>query len=211
MVENILDFLQHIHPVFVYLFLTVSTFVENVFPPWPGDTFIVFAGFLYYHRLIDVYFTFLAILTGNFLGTSLMFFFGRNILEFAHEIHQKARPGLVKNFLEDLISENKLQATQKWFSQWGFYFVASSRFFAGIRFFVSIVAGMAKMNFFLFSLAFFIGVILWNVILFSGGYYLAENWKQVLEWLRYYNILITFIIVILILFFLYIRKLRRQI
>jgi membrane protein DedA with SNARE-associated domain len=99
-----------------------------------------------------------------------------------------------------------MKKTEQWFDKWGFLFVVFSRFSAGIRYFVSIVAGITKMNLFLFSLGFLIGILIWNSLLLFGGYLLGENWKQILEWLRVYNIIITLLILLGITIFILYRR-----
>jgi membrane protein DedA with SNARE-associated domain len=201
--EFLLNFLQKIDPIWIHLFLIFSTFTENVFPPWPGDTFIVFAGFLMYHKVISPLTTYVSTTLGNFLGAYLMYFMGQKILEFAHFIHKKIKIKFLANLLESMISEEQMEKTQIWFNKWGFLFVVLSRFSAGIRYFVSIVAGITKMNFLLFSFGFLLGILIWNTLLFFGGYLLGENWKIILEWLKMYNILISIFIIMIIFFIIY--------
>ncbi|MCS7204313.1 MAG: DedA family protein [Leptospiraceae bacterium] len=210
MVETIIQNLQNLNPLFIHLFLIASTFTENIFPVWPGDTFIVFAGFLIYHNVIDVFSTYLSTTIGNFIGAFTMYFFGKNILDFAHKTHSKIHTRFLRKALEDLISEKNLQTTQLWFQKWGFLFVAASRFFAGIRFFVSIFAGMMKLNLFYFSIAFFVGLLIWNSLLFAGGYILAENWRKVVEWIELYSYFITIFLISIIVFFIYIKMKLKQ-
>jgi membrane protein DedA with SNARE-associated domain len=128
---------------------------------------------------------------------------GQKILEFAHFIHKKIKIKFLANLLESMISEEQMEKTQIWFNKWGFLFVVLSRFSAGIRYFVSIVAGITKMNFLLFSFGFLLGILIWNTLLFFGGYLLGENWKIILEWLKMYNILISIFIIMIIFFIIY--------
>lgn len=203
MTEKIINFILEFNPFWIYVFLFFSTFTENVFPPWPGDTFIIFSGFLLYHKILDPFWTFFVTTLGNFLGAYLMYFLGETILDLAHKFHQKIQIKVLKSLLEGITAEEQKQRTEILFRNWGFWFVVVSRFSAGIRYFVSIIAGITKMNLFLFSFAFFIAVIIWNGILFWAGYFLADNWKKALEWLKLYNYTIgTFLLLIVV--FLYI-------
>ncbi len=203
MVEDLLNFLSALNPFWIYVFLIISTFIENVFPPWPGDTFIVFSGFLFYYKILDPFWTFFVTTIGNILGAYLMYFLGEKILQFAHKFHQKVRIQVLKNLLESLISEEQKQKTEILFRKWGFWFVVFSRFSAGIRYFVSIIAGITRMNIFVFTFAFFIAIVIWNGILFWAGYILADHWKKALEWLKIYNYTIGLFILLLLIFFIY--------
>ncbi|MFN3604490.1 MAG: DedA family protein [Leptonema sp. (in: bacteria)] len=180
-----------------------STFTENVFPPWPGDTFIVFSGFLMYHQILNPIWVYFFTTIGNFLGAFLMYFLGETILEFAHRFHKKVKIEFLRNLLETMISEEQKIKTERIFEKWGFWFVLVSRFSAGIRYFVSIIAGITKMNLSIFSFAFFVAVLIWNTILLLGGYILAENWEKALEWLRVYNYTIGILILVVVIFLFY--------
>lgn len=203
MTEYLIDYIKNLNEFWIYLFLIFSTYTENVFPPWPGDTFIVFAGFLIYHDVLKPLETYLVTTIGNLLGAYTMYFLGEFILKLAHSVHKKLKIGWLSKILESMISDEQMKKAKYWFDKWGFLFVVLSRFSAGIRYFVSIIAGLTKMNFFIFSLAFFIGILIWNTLLFAGGYLLGENWSKILEWLKMYNIVIGVIILLIIIFVIY--------
>lgn len=187
MPDRILGFLQGLDPLAVHGFLVFSTMTENLFPPWPGDTLVVFAGVLVARNVITLPGALLSTLLGNMIGAWIMYVAGERLLAFARAIHGRMRPGYMRRLLEDLVSEDGLSRAQAWFHRWGLLFVLVSRFSAGIRFFVSIVAGLSRMNILTFSVAFAVGVFLWNLLLLSGGLLLAENWRVVLDWLQLYN------------------------
>ena len=52
-VEEMIAYVLTLPTVGMYWFLFVSTIIENLFPPWPGDTMIVLAGFLMAHDAVD--------------------------------------------------------------------------------------------------------------------------------------------------------------
>lgn len=169
------------------LFIFLSAFIENVFPPYPGDTVMVFGGYLHGTDRISLPVLILAIYFGNILSATFMYFMGEKVLLFFQKYIK------IKSIRELLAPEN-LEHTHEWFEKYGFVAVIFSRFSAGIRFFVAIVAGMVKMNYILFLLAFSVATTIWNTLLVSGGYFLGENWEQVTEYLRVYNIIVGIII-----------------
>ncbi|MCT8332386.1 DedA family protein [Leptospira sp. 85282-16] len=206
-----LDFLQfdtflgrilELPPLVLWVFFCFSNFLENVFPPWPGDTVTIFSGFLSSSQdsplsLVSVV---LATYFGNLLGALVMYFFGERILQF---LKRSKFP-----FLSALYQEENLQKTLVWFRKHEIVVVLLSRFSAGIRFFVSIVAGMSKMNIIKFVLLYSIAISLWCGILLLGGSLLGSNWNQIVVMLSYYNRVIGLVILCFILYFLY--KLRRK-
>lgn len=190
MTDDLLAWIQGLPPSAVHAFLVVSTMTENLFPPWPGDTLVVFAGVLVARNVISLPGAVLSTLVGNMVGAWIMYVAGERLLLLARAMHQGMPPGYGRRLLEDVVSEEGLARAHAWFARWGLWFVLVSRFSAGIRFFVSIVAGISRMNALSFSLAFAVGVLVWNLLLLSGGLALAENWRSVLDWLEVYNMVV---------------------
>lgn len=206
-----LDFLQfdsflgrilELPPLVLWVFFCFSNFLENVFPPWPGDTVTVFSGFLSSSQdsPLSFFSVVLATYFGNLLGALVMYFFGERILQF---LKRSKFP-----FLSALYQEENLRKTLVWFRKHEIVVVLLSRFSAGIRFFVSIVAGMSKMNIIKFVLLYSFAISLWCGLLLLGGSLLGSNWNQIIVMLSYYNRVIGFVILCFILYFLY--KLRRK-
>lgn len=189
--ETIINFLRELPAAGVYVFLFFSTFTENVFPPWPGDTVVVFAGFLLAHGVIEWPGVIATVYAGNIFSAWVMFFLGEHLLNLARALHDRIeKPGLIRSWLRELTGEEAIQRTHDLFQKWGVYFVLFSRFSAGVRFFVSIIAGISKMHVLVFTLSFAAGVTVWNAILLGGGYALGENYERILEWLRVYNVVV---------------------
>ena len=145
----------------------------------------------------------IALIIGNLIGAFIMYFLGTSLLTLVRRV-QKRGPKFFVNTLGEITSAESMDKTQSWFNKWGVIFVLFSRFSAGIRFFVSIIAGITRMNLILFTSFFTLGVILWNTLLLAGGYALGKQWHRILEWLRIYNFVVIIIIIIgIILFVLY--------
>jgi membrane protein DedA with SNARE-associated domain len=62
---------------------------------------------------------------------------------------------------------------------------------------VSVPAGVARMNFWQFSVYTFAGSFLWNGFLAYAGFLLGENWEQLREYTRPFDIPILVLLVIL--------------
>ncbi len=165
----------------LFLFTVFSNFFENVFPPWPGDTVTVFLGYLA-SRASSVFFTgslFFANLIGNWIGAFTMFFFGQRILG----VLASSRFQLISR----LSDSQKLDLAKAWFAKRSFFVVSVSRFSAGLRFFVAIVAGMSGMPVILFFFSYTLGVLVWSGFLFFGGYAFGKNWESILPLLANYQ------------------------
>lgn len=203
MVVQVLEMIHGFSPVYLHLFFFFAALLEVVFPPWPGDTFIVFAGFLTAHHTIEIGTALITTGFGSITGALIMYFAGNEVLLFARNLHTKLKPGIIQNLLNEIVAEKQMKRATDWFNKYGVWCVLFARFSAGIRFFVSIVAGISKMNLTLFTIFYSIGVVIWNGLLLLGGKLLAENWKQMLEWLKLYNSVVGILIVLVLVYLLY--------
>jgi membrane protein DedA with SNARE-associated domain len=199
--EHFLNWISLQDGFVIWIFFFFSNLLENVFPPWPGDTVTVFGGFLVANEdgLNPTSFGIMALASstffGNLAGAYLMLRFGHRFLNF---IRRNKFPGT-----SSLIDDESIHRTFGWFKRNAILVVLISRFSAGIRFFVAIVAGMVGMNRYLFFSLFSIAVTLWCGLLIGGGYMLGSNWETVLEILNVYNRVILVLISISVLFFLF--------
>jgi membrane protein DedA with SNARE-associated domain len=190
------DFFHQIPPELYGWFLFGSVFIENIFPPYPGDTIVVFAGYLVGTKNLNIINAALAIYIGNLLSASLMYYFGHEILEF---IIKKVKN---KN-IREVFSKKHLERTHIWFEKHGLWAVIFSRFSAGIRFFVAIAAGIAEMPFGIFFFAFSIATAIWNTILVYAGYTLGKNWDDVLGYVKLYSSIFGVILVLALMVYLF--------
>jgi len=209
-IEELIAYVLTLPTTGIYWFLFFSTILENVFPPWPGDTMIVLGGFLMAHNAVSFTGLTLVTLAGNMVGAYIMYFAGEGILALARRYHDRIGWRWARRQVQELTSEESMDRASHWFRKWGLWFVVISRFSAGIRFFVSIIAGISRINLILFSLAFGAGVLIWNTLLIYGGYALGENWRQILDWLRVYNFVVITLIVVVVAGYLYYRFRRQE-
>lgn len=180
----------------VYAFLCISSMIENIFPPWPGDVPIVFAGFLAAHGVLTLPLAFVASLIGNLISGLFMYYAGTYVLYFIYRIRWRVRrPAFLRSWLGGVFSRRQMDRTAEWFAKWGAGLVIISRFLAGIRIFVVVIAGITRMNIVLFLLAFALGVSIWNALLLGGGYALGENWEQILGWINVYSTVVVSLLI----------------
>lgn len=184
MLEKILFFVEQLSPLVVNGFIFFSAFLENIFPPYPGDTVIIFAGYLSGQKVVSLYSVIVSSFLGSLLGGLLMYFFGEKLLLFL-------RNNFGQYSWSEFLQDQHLKTSQKWMEKYGIWIVIFSRFSAGIRFFVAIVAGMSHMNILLFTITFSLGTFLWNFVLIFLAFQVGENWQRVLDFLRIYNFIVV--------------------
>lgn len=186
--EAIISMLGAAPPGLIYLALFACAFIENFFPPIPGDAIVIAGGFLTVNGPANPFACFLSASAGGLAGGVMMYFAGTRILHFAQRLHENMRgPAFLKRALSNFTSDAHLERTRQAFDRYGAGLVVVSRFLAGVRFFVSVVAGAARMNFPLFFACFVVGVVAWNAALIFAGVQLGDNWRLALEWIRVYS------------------------
>jgi membrane protein DedA with SNARE-associated domain len=97
-----------------------------------------------------------------------------------------------------LISHHDLALADQFFMRWGVWAVLAARVLPIVRTFVSLPAGISKMNVGQFTLFTFVGSFPWSVALAAGGYFLGANWENIRNWMRPADYPIAIILVILI-------------
>jgi membrane protein DedA with SNARE-associated domain len=193
--DMIFQWMQNISPVYIYIFLAIDVFFENVFPPVPSDIFIIFTGFLASHGIISMFSSLVALLIGNITGALVMYFSGAKLLKWLKEREMHTKNRIILSLLK-FTSLDDMEKAGIWFRNYGLAFVLLSRFIPGIRFFVSIIAGASHFPPVRFMLAYTIGVTIWNYLLLKGGYMLGDNWKYIVELLSIYSRLVGYVTVV---------------
>jgi membrane protein DedA with SNARE-associated domain len=105
------------------------------------------------------------------------------------------RPAIIKIGKYIFVSEQKIEAAERWFDKYGIYAVLFGRMAPGIREIISVPAGIAKMPIARFTLFTFLGSLIWSVILVFAGYLLGNSWDAMSESLSDYFTVISIIII----------------
>jgi len=108
-----------------------------------------------------------------------------------------------------LISRHDLDRAERWFGKYGQRAAFYSRLLPVVRTFISLPAGVARMNFPRFLLYSFLGSFPWCVGLAYGGYLLGDNWERLRSAMRPFDIVIIVVIVAAVGFYVY-RHLKRS-
>ena len=197
MEQAILDFIRNAYNALGWPGVFVLMAIESACIPLPSEIIMPLAGWMLiadkglgweYILLIG----FIGAL-GNLAGSGLAYWagakFGRGFL---------SRYG---KYL--LITPDDIAKTDRWFQKYGDRTAFFSRLVPGVRTFVSLPAGIARMDlkrFFSFSFA---GVLPWSISLVWGGYALGQNWDKIREVMRPFDIPIIILAVIAVAWFLW--------
>jgi membrane protein DedA with SNARE-associated domain len=173
--------------------------LEGVGLPFPSEIIMLFGGFLANGSIVS-----LAVY--SFMG-SIGGFFGNLILYYISLFG--GRPIILGIGKYISLREEHLDRVENWFDQKGEWTVFFGRFVPGFRSYMSIPAGIAKMNVYKFSFFSFGGSLIWSTSLAILGFELGKNWQKILPYISTIGtiLLIIFSLAILgYLVFLYYRK-----
>ncbi len=106
------------------------------------------------------------------------------------------RPLLLKYGKYVLISLDEIERTERWFDRYGEPAVFFGRILPVIRTFISVPAGLARMNLWKFSIYTFAGSFPWSLGLAYGGFVLGENWETLRSAMRPFDIPIIILILL---------------
>ncbi len=184
--ELLTEYISSVPAWLIYLIVFGSAFLENVFPPWPSDVLLAFTGFLAAHDGISTRMLILASVGGNMAGAVVMYYSGLRLLHWMKSKEEHSTHAVTHKILK-FTSSAEMEKAGTWFHSYGLIFVAGSRFFPGVRFFVSIIAGASHFPVIRFLIAFFAGVLVWSYILVEGGYLLGDKWQLIADILETYG------------------------
>lgn len=171
--------------------------MESATLPVPSEIVMPFAGYLAAEGTFNLWAVTLvgsfANLAGSLLAYAVGFYFGRGFI---------SKYG--KYFL---LKERFLAMSEEWFKKYGEKAVFFSRMLPVVRTFISLPAGIGKMNLPKFIFYTFVGSVPWNFALTYSGFWLRENWQMILEYSHWISLTVVITIFgILILWFIKKRK-----
>ena len=196
MLHDIIDFIVSSVSSWGYAGIFVMMFLESSFFPFPSEVAMIPAGYLAHKGEMSLALAFISGTLGSLLGAIfnyyLCYFFGREIiLKYGKFIG---------------ITHEKMDKFEAFFNKHGEISTFNSRLIPGIRQYISLPAGLAKMNIFRFCLFTTLGAGIWCAVLLGVGYFLGSNPdKQTLL-----TITITLLTVVAIISAIYILKQRKR-
>ncbi|MSQ33409.1 MAG: DedA family protein [Dehalococcoidia bacterium] len=113
------------------------------------------------------------------------------------------RPFLIRYGKYLLVSHHDLDRADRWFARYGDLAVFLSRLLPVVRTFISLPAGISRVNLPRFIAYTFVGSFIWCLGLATGGYYLGANWERLRAAMRPFDIPILAAFAALIILYLY--------
>ncbi len=203
MIENILELINHLSPIWIYVLLFLFAYIENVFPPSPSDLVIVIGGSLISTNTIHFIPTLLLTTIGSVLGFMTLYFIGTQL------DRKVVRMGKIK-----FISVDGLDKAEHWFMRWGYWIILANRFMPGTRSVISFFAGLSELEPKKTALLSLLSAFVWNAIIIYLGLIFGNNIQLVDKYLSTYSnigLVITAVIVLIFVVRYFITRKRKNI
>lgn len=152
--------------------------LESAFIPIPSEVTMPFAGFLASRGMLNLWIVVFMGGLGNLVGSLVGYYIGALFKE-------EMLLGWIRRYGKYvLLREEDYYRGLTWFSKYGSLGVFASRLLPAVRTFISLPAGVFKMNVIKFSLYTFIGSLLWSALLTWIGYALGSQWDNIGSYIK---------------------------
>lgn len=156
--------------------------LESSFFPFPSEVVMVPAGYLAFKGEMHIIIVTLCGILGSLAGALLNYYLAIKL----------GRLFLIRYGKYVYFKEEILLKMEDFFSRHGHISTFTGRLIPGVRQYISLPAGLARMNLAVFSFYTSLGAGIWVIILTLLGYYIGENETLIKEYLH--QIIITLII-----------------
>lgn len=169
--------------------------LESALIPIPSEITMPFAGFLSAQSKLNFWLVVFMGAAGNLIGSLIAYYIG-------YFLEENVIINYVKKYGKFiLVTEDDLGKATRWFKKYGNSVVFFSRLLPAIRTFISLPAGLFKMNIWRFSIYTFIGSSIWAFLLAYVGFYFQSKWAVLESYFRKFDYLVLFVILLCLLIY----------
>ncbi len=194
MLDGVVDFVLNTVEAWGYAGIFIMMFLESTFFPFPSEVAMVPAGYLAYQGKMNI---FLAIATGtlgSLFGALLNYYLASTF----------GRKFLLKYGKYFFIKEETIEKMEQFFSKHGHISTFTGRLIPGIRQYISLPAGLSKMDIKEFALYTLLGAGIWVIILTLIGYFVGANEELIHQYIK--QITIAILLILSIFVFWYVKR-----
>jgi membrane protein DedA with SNARE-associated domain len=174
-------------PLIAYGLLFISAFVENIFPPIPGDTVTLFGAYLVGRGQLAFLPVFIATVSGSFASFMIIYYLGL----------KKGR-GFFTRSDSSLRSVRHLEKVERWFQRYGPKVILANRFLSGVRSVIALAAGLGNMPARKVAVYSLVSIVVWNGLILTAGLFVGANWQVVKTILGAYSRIILVLVLVII-------------
>lgn len=148
-----------------YTGIFVMMFLESSFFPFPSEVAMIPAGYLAHQGKMDIWLAIAAGLAGSLGGALFNYWLAVKF----------GRPFLVRYGKYVMFKEESLERMERFFAKHGHVSTFTGRLIPAVRQYISLPAGLARMNIPMFAFYTGLGAGLWVMILAFLGYFIGDN------------------------------------
>jgi membrane protein DedA with SNARE-associated domain len=152
----------------------ILMFLESSFFPFPSEVVMVPAGYLAYKGEMNLAIVIACGIVGSLAGALFNYYLAVKL----------GRPLLIRYGQYVMFSETSMQKIEDFFFRHGHISTFTGRLIPGVRQYISLPAGLARMNLGLFSFYTSLGAGIWVIILTMLGYFIGDNETLVKTYLQ---------------------------
>lgn len=178
---------------FGYTGIVITMAIESACIPLPSEIIMPFSGYLVTTGQFTILGVTLAGAVGNVVGSIIAYYAGI----------WGGRPFVEKYGRYVLVSHKDLDLADRWFARYGEAAVFFSRMLPVIRTFISLPAGVAKMNFPRFVIFTFLGALPWCYLLAYIGVKMGQEWEHLRDYFHQFDIVIGLFLALALGYFLW--------
>lgn len=170
---------------FGYTGILITMAIESACIPLPSEIIMPFSGYLVSTGQFSMVGVTMAGAIGNVLGSLVAYYVGV----------WGGRPFVERYGPYFLVSRRDLERADRWFLKYGEAAVLLSRMLPVVRTFISLPAGIVRMNVPKFIVFSFIGAVPWCYLLAYIGLKLGERWNGLREYFHHLDVVIGVVLV----------------
>jgi membrane-associated protein len=196
--DTVFQLLSQFFARYGYWVVFFGVMLENSGLPVPGETILLFSGFLAFHGQLGLSRAILTAIAGATLGDSLGYLVGR-----------WGGTALINRFRgRFLLSAQHFDRAHGMILRFGHWAVFVARFITGVRVLAGPLAGAFLMPYPRFLLANFSGAVVWAFAIGWVGYLFGSSWQRLLHLFKQVDtaILLAVVLAALIVWLVYRRK-----
>ncbi len=174
-----------------YVGIFLLMIAESALIPIPSEIIMPFSGFLVSTGEFNAVYVVVAGSLGNLVGSLIAYFVGSRL----------GREFILRYGRYVLLRKSHLELTETYFKKYGDGSTFIGRMLPAVRTYISLPAGLAKMNLKKFVIYTLVGSIIWNSGLTYVGMMLQERWHRILQYSDYLDVAVIIGVIVVIALF----------
>ncbi len=175
-ITDLITLLVNVFAQLGYPGIFVLMVMESATLPVPSEVVLPLGGFLVYQRKLEFWSVVAVATLGSLIGT--MFDYGIG--------YYLGRPAVLRYGRIVRFSHERLETTERWFSQHGTSIVLLARFVPLLRTLIAFPAGIVRMEPKRFLAYSAVGILVWDIALVYVGFLAGQNSAQISSILQSY-------------------------